>query len=1150
MLTEKMIYSKLREEKDEQAGQARLARVDGVVSHVVNQVKINHLKGALETSNADVGNAQLDYVLESLEEEKQRHKDIKAEIKEWQKDFERREGRKPTDEDKGTIKERFEAYQSSAVRIADLTKAVQQAEQSISPSTPIAAATLPPEDFEVMPNGVESAVVTAELADANATIAQLQQQIQSLIDAAASAASTAAPTPVVVDVGPPPEVDEAALAEKQRLEQQLADTESKLSEAEVTCKALKKEIKQWTEDFKQREGHEPSKTEKDQIRDKYVAYRAADKAVKEAGAAKETLATEVKAANADGKWEEYEAWKAKSDAAHSSEVAQLRAQNEHLRLAVEAASSPMKADASASDAHAVSPAATSSEVEALKATIERLEREAHAAASGDAGSAEDELKEPDTISMSEHNYHVDNLKARIQKNQQESAARAIDLKDTISKLEKALSETKPRSEADKAKDHDAAEDEVAKLTATIEHMKQEAADQKTYYTEQMTTLRESAPEELQTLQMDLDLMKKRLESSEDETEELYAKIETLEKDLEAAQEATMATVDMQAATEELNSRLSLTEELLHAREEQISKLKEALPKPAAPKAEKKAAHGQRHGHEPVGSASASHAGGGSGDASHGAQHSANEIGKYRVAAKQIQECLTKGKELWNAGHHDESFELYKKTAEKVGKGLPPGDDRKAIVKAVALGRSMNHARATGTIKKSFQKFLKDSAAILGDNATGDAPVAEVATVAAPAEETAPVLSEEEQKLKDIQDRLASAKESATAQVGTKATEMINNFKRRAENAEGKVSELEKKLKGASGANSPDKKLKTAEVKIAKLEDKLKLAEAKAEEAARLKGHGAGGSAGAGGGGRPDPAADKKHKKAIEDLQKKLTKEVESAQGKLKKSEGKLTETAEKLSSTEGELKALKRKMSEFEALNKEVARLAIVEEESKTLKRDLKATKTSMEQAEVALAAEIKTSKKLRNEIEDMKGKIRVYARCRPMSKSEKEKSCTSVVSFSDDQSLEIQASRGIKEFSFDAAFPEHVSNDTVFEECESLIQSCLDGYNVCIFAYGQTGECFFFFCGFVVLRFVGFAVLFRAIAKSLMLSGFRRTKNRIGQDVYDDRQCGDAGPDTPRCRGALFDNRVHDRLHCRSQELFCGTLQRPGRGPLLQARA
>ena len=71
------------------------------------------------------------------------------------------------------------------------------------------------------------------------------------------------------------------------------------------------------------------------------------------------------------------------------------------------------------------------------------------------------------------------------------------------------------------------------------------------------------------------------EASEDEAEELYAKIDTLEKELEAAQAASMATVDLYA-TEELNGRLELTEELLHAREEQ-TRVEGAIPATAASK---------------------------------------------------------------------------------------------------------------------------------------------------------------------------------------------------------------------------------------------------------------------------------------------------------------------------------------------------------------------------------------------------------------------------------------------------------------------------------------------------------------------------------------------------------------------------------------
>ena len=120
--------------------------------------------------------------------------------------------------------------------------------------------------------------------------------------------------------------------------------------------------------------------------------------------------------------------------------------------------------------------------------------------------------------------------------------------------------------------------------------------------------------------------------------------------------------------------------------------------------------------------------------------------------------------------------------------------------------------------------------------------------------------------------------------------------------------------------------------------------------------------------------------------------------------------------------------------------------------------------------------RKLHNTILELKGNVRVFCRVRPVlcgrneSEEYMEKTNTlkrgidhSVVhvhkSGEDaDRSIEIAqpAKDGRNEqkhrFTFDAVFPPDSSQEEVFEEVSALVQSTLDGYKVCLFAYGQTG--------------------------------------------------------------------------------------------------
>ena len=108
------------------------------------------------------------------------------------------------------------------------------------------------------------------------------------------------------------------------------------------------------------------------------------------------------------------------------------------------------------------------------------------------------------------------------------------------------------------------------------------------------------------------------------------------------------------------------------------------------------------------------------------------------------------------------------------------------------------------------------------------------------------------------------------------------------------------------------------------------------------------------------------------------------------------------------------------------------------------------------LAREQLARKRLHNEMEDLKGRIRVYVRIRPFSKSELERGSTEVVCKDGKLSVLVKQEGQKKTFDFDQVFAGSDSNGNsqpdIFRDTKHLVMSVVDGYNVCIFAYGQTG--------------------------------------------------------------------------------------------------
>ncbi|CAG7969832.1 unnamed protein product [Penicillium salamii] len=145
------------------------------------------------------------------------------------------------------------------------------------------------------------------------------------------------------------------------------------------------------------------------------------------------------------------------------------------------------------------------------------------------------------------------------------------------------------------------------------------------------------------------------------------------------------------------------------------------------------------------------------------------------------------------------------------------------------------------------------------------------------------------------------------------------------------------------------------------------------------------------------------------------------------------------------------------------------EEQSKSFERCSQQMRDAFAETEAIkekLRREETLRRKLHNQVQELKGNIRVFCRVRPSLRNEPSSDLT-LMQYPDEteDAKEINiigpeekgslggVTRKNNTFSFDRVFNPSTKNAEVFDEISQLVQSALDGYNVCIFCYGQTGS-------------------------------------------------------------------------------------------------